>query len=321
MNELDKYVEKIKTYQRKNPQLTELELIRYVYIDLGKKLSFDLDFIPFGNAKKKEKIYKNSSGEENLNKCMERNIIICKSSAYITEYILKQLGVNIETVRDPSDDRELAHIHNIVYPKDGSKPYTIDMQMDIHSIRVGAVTQKFGLSPENSYIPIIPRKIQEEIDKKIGYIDDEHYYYDEYIDLLRYDLDVVEDFEKKVELVLEHMDLFDRKDMGYTDRQWHHVWVFENLFTSKEFDYFSNNSKIRMIDCYKDINGIRKYLNCLSVQTKHGNKMYIYNNKLSKYCYIDMINFAKAVQNGMVVHKAKIQGLNAIINRLKNEGR
>ena len=85
LNELDKYIEQIKGYKSKNPQLTELELVRYVYIDLGKRLSFDLEFIPFGNYKNREKIYKKSSGDENLNKCMETNTIICKSAAYIME--------------------------------------------------------------------------------------------------------------------------------------------------------------------------------------------------------------------------------------------
>lgn len=53
MSLLEKYVERIK---QKTEEYSELEKIRYVYIDLGQKFSFDLDF-SFGNTKTKNKIY------------------------------------------------------------------------------------------------------------------------------------------------------------------------------------------------------------------------------------------------------------------------
>ena len=51
MSLLEKYVERIK---QKTEEYSELEKIRYVYIDLGQKFSFDLDF-SFGNTKTKNK--------------------------------------------------------------------------------------------------------------------------------------------------------------------------------------------------------------------------------------------------------------------------
>ncbi len=42
MSLLEKYVERIK---QKTEGYSELEKIRYVYIDLGQKFSFDLDYL------------------------------------------------------------------------------------------------------------------------------------------------------------------------------------------------------------------------------------------------------------------------------------
>ena len=59
MSRLENYVKKTKEYLSKHEDLTETEIIRYVYLDLGKKFSFNLDFA-FGKSKDKVNIYKNA---------------------------------------------------------------------------------------------------------------------------------------------------------------------------------------------------------------------------------------------------------------------
>ena len=41
LNNLDEYILEIKEKIKTIPDITELELIRYVYLDLGNKISFD----------------------------------------------------------------------------------------------------------------------------------------------------------------------------------------------------------------------------------------------------------------------------------------
>ena len=84
MSNLDNYVELIKKKLEGIENLTETETARYVYLDLGKHFSFDLNY-SFGNSEKKRKIYSNSRSKENLEECMESEIIVCKSLAYICE--------------------------------------------------------------------------------------------------------------------------------------------------------------------------------------------------------------------------------------------
>lgn len=97
--------------------------------------------------------------------------------------------------------------------------------------------------------------------------------------------------------------------------------VLEELFDEKGFNYFSNNRKIRMIDCYKDINGKREYLNTIAVQTKHGMDIYIYNREKCKYSRISFKNFAKAVKNGLVLYNYKLPGLTQELKRLEEPER
>lgn len=319
MSNLEKYIEQVKKYQKENPNISETELIRYVYLDLGKRFSFNENFLPFGNSKKQQNLYKyHSRNFEDLEECMEKNTVICKSVSYILEYILKTLGIDIKTVVDPCDMRKCPHMYNIITPKQG-KPYIVDLQSDMYNIQSHSFTKNFGLSVIDGKSYIISRFEQEQIDRKIGYIDNENYYSDDYLYLLKYDADLIEDFDEKVKFILENIDIYNNPNMKYTDRQWHHKAILEEFFSSKEFNYSNSSGKIRMIDCYKDIKNERYYVNCISVQTKDGTQIYVYNKKEYRYCQMDLMDFAKAVHNGLVVYNCNVPGLKRALKILQED--
>ncbi len=62
----------------------------------------------------------------------------------------------------------------------------------------------------------------EQMDRKLGYIDDENYYSDDYLYLLKSDIGYFTDFAEKVKFVLENIDVHENKDMQYYERKWHH---------------------------------------------------------------------------------------------------
>ena len=103
MSSLEKYVEKVK---KETEGFSNIEKLRYVYWDLGSKFAFDLDF-SFGNSKTRKQIYDHSRSEDDLNRCLENNTAICKSIAYIFSYVMKELGVNIESVIDEEDFKQI----------------------------------------------------------------------------------------------------------------------------------------------------------------------------------------------------------------------
>ena len=305
---LDEYIEYIKKYVEEHPTILEEEIVRYVYLDLGKKLSFDENFKPFGNSKKRQQIYKSSEYITVLNKCIETKKAICNSMAHILVHVLSKLGITILAITDPNDDRKTPHVSNLIIPKNGRKPYYIDLQEDLYRIQMHGFTPNFGLNA-------FSRFEIETMDRKFGYIDNENYYTDDYIYTLKADACLFENFNEKVKFILENIEVYENPNMSYPDRQWYHVRILEKFFNINEFDYNSSRGKIRILDCYKTINEQRKYYMVIVVDTKDEPDIYVYNEKESKYSKIEFKNFAYAVKNGLtMLHNDKIKGLEKIKN-------
>ena len=57
MSKLSDYIEEAKEYIKQNSDMSELDIVRYIYLDLGKRFSFNLDFI-FGSTNQKKQIYR-----------------------------------------------------------------------------------------------------------------------------------------------------------------------------------------------------------------------------------------------------------------------
>lgn len=305
MSSLLKYTEKIKKYKEQNPDISEEKLIRYVYLDLGQRFSFDLNF-SFGNTKTKRKIYTKSITEEELNKSMESNVIICKSLSYILEYILKNLGVNIITEVDDNYYNKYPHVYNVIIPKDG-KRYTIDLQSDLKNIQSHSFTTYYGLSTNYKEPPIIKRMDIEKMDRELGFIDNEHYYSDDYLYLLKSDIGYFTDFGEKVEFVLYNIDIHENPDIKYAERKWHHEKILQELFSKKELN------KIHMIDCYKEIENQKEYKNCIAVENAGKTDIYMYSVEENRYCKMTIKEFAEASKNGLV----NLQGVPGLRQALK----
>lgn len=306
MNNLDSYVEeKRKLFQEKNIT-DELEIIRYIYLDLGTRFSFDNRFIPFGNSKFKQNLYRYHSRNINdLNECMRTNTAICKSLSYILEYVLKKFEINIETVEDICEHVNYPHVYNYIKCRDG-RNFCVDLQDDINNIQTKSHTSNFGIASPFTPKIIISKFEQEQLDRKLGYLKENECYTDDYLYLLHSVADGIDDFREKVGFILENIDIVPTNHMGYIDRQWHHKKILENFFNTNEFDYINNTGKIRMYDCYKDANGKRNYYNFIIVMDNSEVDVYIYNAKESNYQKMKMKNYVNCVTNGLVVHKGKI---------------
>lgn len=320
MGNLSKYIEQVRDWKEKNNIEDENLLIRYVYRDLGKRFSFDLKFLPFGNSRKRQEIYNKCSTSKEIEKSMEDNIVICKSLSRILEEVLKQCGVNIKTVVEETfDKRKCPHVYNIIIPNNG-EAYSIDLQEDMYHMKANGFTRNYGISLKDGKTQVIPRFEQEQMDRKLGYIDDKNYYTDEYLYTIKADMDLIEDFREKARFVLENIDIHENSDINVADRKFKHLRILEELFPKEEFDSINNNTKIRLVDCYKELNGKKRYYNCVCVRDNtKPTQMYIYNEKEYGYRQISLDAFAKAITNGLVVHNCSIPGLGSALKRIKEK--
>jgi hypothetical protein len=312
MSKLEEYVENIKKYIAQNEGLTETEIIRYVYLDLGKRFSFDLKF-SFGNRSTQKKIYSKGKEKEELEEVMETNIGICKSISYILEYILKKLDVNIITVAisEPYNERDCPHIYNVVIESDGKK-YVIDLQEDLENIQSHSFTENFGLSVNHNDPPVMSRFFIEQMDRKLGYIDDKNYYANDYLYLMKSDIGLFSDLSEKAEFVLENIDIYENPNMQYAERKWHHEKLLMDLFSKDEL------KKIHQIDCYKEQEQVREYINTIYVENKGKVDVYIYSVEENRYCKMTLEEFTKLTLNGVTTLQG-IPGLRGTLKRLKEE--
>lgn len=313
MSNLEAYIEKVK---KETQGLNDIEKLRYVYIDLGKRFAFDLDF-SFGNTKSKQKIYHKSGTLDGIEEGLENNVIICKTLAKMYEHIMNGLGINLKTIVDDSDSRKYPHVYNILKDKDG-KTYIFDLQEDMRNIKAQLRTQYFGIPIEDGEQELISRAELDQIDKKQGHISEKSYYTDEYLDLIKMHLPMFEDFGQKVQFVLENSEAYTNPKMGYADRKWRMEDLIGNenkdgLLFSKEEKY-----KINMIDCYREIEGKKHYELCIVVNVKGGKDIYLFSDETNSFRKMTLEEFAEQIENGLV-NLQGIQGLKQVLKSRKQQ--
>lgn len=308
MSNLSDYIEKTKKYCKEN-NFSETEIIRYVYLDLGNRFSFNQNFFA-GNSKTKKSIYNRGKDEESLNEAFTSKIAICKSISYILEKILKELNINIKTIKDPDDSRYCAHVYNIITPKNG-KPYVIDLQEDLKNIQSHSFTKNFGLSVIDNGPPVLKRFDIEQIDKKLGYIKNDNYYSDDYLYLMKSTTGLFDNLAKKAEFVLKNLDIYNNPQMQYPERYWHHEKLLKTLFSEKE------RRKMAQVNCYRIENNKKVFQNCIYVETPNGTDIYLFSINDNCYLKYSLDEFAEMVENGLQ-HVEGIPGLKRAINDRKN---
>jgi len=328
MNALDEYVNSIIEDIKSKNITDELSIVKYVYLDLGTRISFDSNFIPFGNSKYKQNMYRYHSTRINdLNECLINHKGICKSISKIFEYVTRRLGVNVITVLDEAsicmygiELTKYPHVYNIVALKDG-REFVVDLQDDIHNIKTNSFTSNFGNKSLRSDEYVINKGEQRLIDISLGYISNSVPYTDEYLSLLKYYIDIFDTPLEKLDFILSNIDASSRSNMSYIDRQWYHKDILEAFFTLREFDYYTDSGKIKFINAYR-LNAEEKEFICFIQYYDNKNfRLYIYNEQDYKYEEISLEDVAKLCLDGLVIHKSRMHGLDPVLKRIKEENK
>ena len=312
MSNLEVYIEKIK---KETQGLNDIEKLRYIYIDLGKRFVFDLDF-SFGNTKSKQKIYHKSGTLDGIEESLESNVIICKTVSKMYEYIMNSLGVDLKTIVDDSDSRKYPHVYNILKSEDG-KTYIFDLQEDMRNIKAHLRTSYFGIQANDNSKTIISRWDLDQIDKKIGYVSKNIGYTDEYLDLIRINMNFISDFRQRVEFVLEELEAYSDEQMGYADRRWRMEDMLGNYGRDGLLFSANESKKIHIIDCYKEINGKRIYKLGVLVDGKGGPDIYLFSEEKKRYEKKNLDEFVDFIRDGWT-NMQGIQGLKQVL-RSKRE--
>lgn len=217
--------------------LNKIEMVRYVYIALGKILCTDINTM---NDKNEMVSFSSISTVNNIWGAMSKHRVGDAVISKIFMYLCSRIGIKCELISASIK----GNVANKVYVDDTF--LIVDLFNDIHNIQGGFVTKYFDKYNDNK-----------DIDKKIGYIKDEYMGY--YVDKVLGNLDYTkEDTLYEVlaltsgvininnigpyELFKIYKDIFDRYTPNY-DIKINNLFVYSGLDTREHFALFSYNDK------------------------------------------------------------------------------
>ena len=144
MGAFEEYIKYLKQEVSKKGEMSKIELIRFIYINFGQMMNFDLNYT-FGNRKQKENIYNRILDDEEI---MRKREGICKDLSILLARVYKEFDINCRVVKsDPYS--ALSHVYNQIELPDG-KILNLDLEEDLEYIKTFAKTRYFGVkNPDN----------------------------------------------------------------------------------------------------------------------------------------------------------------------------
>lgn len=270
---------------------SELEIAKYIYVQLGKEKSFDEKYY-FGNSKVRNKIYKLAEKNRiNSEEAGKSKKIICVSLSYLYRDILKEFGITTAI------EQEMEHKFPVIILKDGRK-IKADLQLDLYNIQTKSKMQFFGTKENYGFdaVDTLTSKENIELDKKIGYIKDEQDYRNNAIDRLKEKTNGKNASELlKIVLTDDEVNNFDNK-LEYVEIVKYYKAILNYL------DRKLLNKKIFSMNCYKqNDDGEKEYSLCLYSVEKEGIDLYIFSKKENRFMQVEIPKIEELEKDGLVL--------------------
>lgn len=290
-----------------NEDLSELEKARYLYVELGKLLEFDINYIS-SSERKSEDVYWRPVDFDRI----DDNKYICRQIAEIYAELLKRVGINAKRhfrtmgqVIDEYFDSTGRHAYTVMKLSDGRK-IIADLVYDLPFIQKGLETVSFGTSTENrDDIDLLDPAEVYEIDKKIKYmsqIDQKnltYVYSNEFYRMVREEIENPEILKEYVDSTYPEEDrndilarykldaisrFFELEKLGFREGKMFLKKLFQDFFTEEE------KSKIKKCDLITEgerphFYGETKMMQCFALDRGNGKYdyyMYITGNNLER---------------------------------------
>lgn len=289
--------------------LSDLEKARFVYLELGKMVSFNEEYW-FGNNKIKNKIYKSQTKIEDL-KDIKNNKIICVSLSNLYNYMMGRIGIKAVQAHDVNDSR---HVYS-EFEIDG-KRYKADLQKDLHFIQTKRRTWEFGEIDVSVADSEVNTEEIEKIDAKIGYSYQGEKNFRRLITNIENEIKKVDELDKKMNIILNKISEYeDISKMEYSEKIWYYYYIIKRMLTLQEKKRECENQ------LYTEDNDKRKYTCCISVLKRDG-EFYrmIYSEKNGKFIPVEDEILIELIEDGLkTCRNEKIPGLKKKMKELKNK--
>ncbi|MDF2865246.1 MAG: hypothetical protein K0R72_55 [Clostridia bacterium] len=263
--------------------LDDISKAKYLYIRLGEIISFD-PLYSFGSSKDRYRIYNNIQYKyDDLNELFESKLLICKSISYIYKYILNEFEINSYVRYDNPDDN---HVFNIIITQNNIK-ISADVQRDLEFIQTKSKTRYFDFINSTLYDQV-------EIDKKIGYLQNDNDYFDikllEFKNLLKENTSLISKVESIFNFLFCNNNI---NNLKFSENIKYYKYVLKEILDYREFNrlYFSI--------CYEICNNKQKYIPIICIRS-NPSTIFIYSKKNHKYDLISEIELLKKLKSKLL---------------------
>lgn len=257
--------------------LNQIEIARWLYLELGKVLSYDMNAFYL----KDESLGSKYNKEIDLSKELDTTLV-CKPINMIYIKLLKILGINAELIQ--LDEKfEFNHVGTSITFDNGMKIFT-DLTLDLHRIQNGMRTLDFAYTSPNGDYDILSRKELNQIDDKLGYTY-RGIYTDDFFEMAaeeltnpikveRYllggrkleEVKLTEVISKKLDFILNHV-MFKR--LGYTEGRNLLIHILQKCLSQDEI------SHVNQYDLIKQNSNDNEFANLIKVFDKADSIYYL----------------------------------------------
>ena len=242
-------------YQKFGEELTELEKARYLYIELGKLLRYNLNYLTY-YKRKKEDIYFETVNFDDI----QTNAQTCVQMSDIYVEILKRVGIQATTQKDINSktDYNMPHKYTVVNLSDG-RTIIADLVYDLPFIQLDMKTENFGTNSENGAKVILSEDEIKSLDDRIDYTceisENERVYTETFLEMIKNELndpqimqeyvrDIYDGEEYKAEnLIIYKFDLikhfFGLQTMGFFEGSKFLAELYKGFFSDEEREKIS----------------------------------------------------------------------------------
>ena len=176
--------------------LSNLEKTKYLYMEIGKVLSYNIEFKYCQDYRFQKDIYGEEISIEDIEKGDYQNkiIIVCSQAGKIIQEALKK--VNIKSQLFGYEPGECSHI-DVIANIDG-KNYCLDIALDLANIQKGFQTTGFALKSklyDGTKCDTLTKEKIKQIDEKLGYCKN-GMYMDDVINMIKQEINDSENIQE-----------------------------------------------------------------------------------------------------------------------------
>jgi len=233
-------------------EFSDEELMRWLYLELGKHFSFDIKYRYAITAEEKAKI--ESAAKDVVMRTRRINnpdSIICIDVEETMQMLLTDLfGIDSRVVVDGSGPHVYLEVRTQNYGR-----VKLDLQEDLYNIKAGRRTEHFA--NESCYdgrnYMTIPENTIREIDKKLGYIGEDEKYMQDYLEKYREKIEECETPDEKIRkvfVILEAKFFNQLSEMKYCERTELYKKVIKEMMPDIDIKHKTFRKDGQLLSCF-----------------------------------------------------------------------